>query len=284
MSNSSRVLETGLNQITQHYGNKGHSGVDLVKYKGQIDNIIAHSDGTIIFCQTGMTNNNQVGNNASYGNCVKIRHNNGMCTLYAHLAGVKVRMNQKVSKGQIIGLMGNTGNSTAAHLHFEVFDSNGRRINPEPYLNADLPGGSSNPGYTGTITYQAYNGKWESEVHKVDDTPEGYAGDGIHYISGVRAKPQYGEIKIKSHILNGGWLNEVSSKDYVTNDTQNSNTYSGIYEKPLDAIMFTTTVGYIDARVKTKRGYLPWVRFYKTFNETIYVGNFGEPILGLQIK
>lgn len=140
------------------------------------------------------------------------------------------------------------------------------------------------PDYTGTITYQAYDGKWEKEVNKCDNTAEGYAGDSIHFISGVRAKPQYGEIKTKSHILNGGWLNEISSNNYKANDTQNADSYSGIYEKPLDAIMFTTTKGYIDARVKTKRGWLPWVRFYKTFNEKIYVGNFGEPILGIQMK
>lgn len=141
------------------------------------------------------------------------------------------------------------------------------------------------PDYTGTITYQTYdNGRWEKEVSKCDNTPEGYAGDSIHFISGVRAKPQFGEIKTKSHILNGEWLDEVSSKNYVANDTQDGNTYSGIYDKPLDAIMFTTTKGYIDARALTKRGWLPWVRFYKTFNDKIYIGNFGEPILGLQMK
>ena len=56
MSNLSRVLQTGSNQITQHYGN-GHNGVDLVKYNGQLDNIIAHSSGKVIWVQTGQRNN-----------------------------------------------------------------------------------------------------------------------------------------------------------------------------------------------------------------------------------
>ncbi len=279
MSNSSRVLETGANQITQHYGNN-HTGVDLVKYKGQIDNIIAHSDGTIIFCQTGMTNNNQVGNNASYGNCVKIRHDNGMCTLYAHLASVKVKINQRVSKGQIIGLMGNTGNSTAAHLHFEVFNSNGARTNPEPYLNADLPGGSSNPGYTGTITYQAFTNKWLPEVTKCDNTPNGYAGIGNEFITGFRCKPQYGEIVYEAHALNGAWLGEVNSRDYKTNDVNNGLSYAGIYGTPIDAIRIKSTCGFVKYRVKTaSRGWLPWVIQYED-----YAGNFGEPIIGLQME
>lgn len=205
-----------------------------------------------------------------------------MYTLYAHLADVRVNINQRVEKGQELGYMGNTGNSYGTHLHFEVFDAKNQRINPEPYLDSDLP--NTDEDYTGVITYQAYDGKWEKEVNKCDNTAEGYAGDSIHFISGVRAKPQYGEIKIKSHILNGSWLTEVSSKDYKANDTQDASSYSGIYEWALDAIMFTTTKGYIDARALTSKGWLPWVRFYKTFNEKIYIGNFGEPIIGLQMK
>lgn len=142
----------------------------------------------------------------------------------------------------------------------------------------------TNPDYTGVITYQVYDGKWEKEVNKCDNTNEGYAGDSINFISGVRAKPQFGEIKIKSHIINKGWLEEVSSKDYKSDDIQDGNSYSGIYTQPIDAVMFTTTRGYIDARALTKSGWLPWVRFYNNFDENIYIGNFGETILGLQMK
>ena len=274
----SRVLKTGQNQITQHYGNKGHTGVDLVKYKSQTDGIIAHSSGKVIFCQTGMTHNNEVGNNASYGNCVKILHDNGYYTLYAHLANVNVKLNQYVQKGQDIGYMGNTGNSSAAHLHFEVFNNNNVRINPEPYLDSDLP--NSSTSYTGTITYQAYTNKWLPEVHKCDNTPNGYAGIGNEFITGFRCKPQYGEIIYEAHELNGAWLGEVNSKDYKTNDTNNGLSYAGIYGKPIDAIRIKSTKGFVKYRVKTaRRGWLPYVIQYED-----YAGNFGEPIIGLQME
>ena len=278
----SRVLKTGQNQITQHYGNRGHSGVDVVKYSGQTDTIIAHSAGKVVFCQKGMTHNNEVGNNASYGNCVKIRHDNGYYTLYAHLADVRVGLGQYVKQGQDLGYMGNTGNSTACHLHFEVFNANNQRINPEPYLDADLPGTST--GYTGKITYQAFaNGHWYPEVSKCDNTKNGYAGDKQNFISGVRTKPEHGVIYTQSHVINKGWQSEISSVDYKTNDTKNANSYSGIYNEPIDGINFWCTEGYIDARALTSRGWLPWVRFYNTKSDN-YIGNLGEPILAFQMK
>jgi len=67
--------------------------------------------------------------NGGYGNEVRIRHNSGMTTLYAHLASYSVRAGQTVKRGQIIGRVGSTGRSTGAHLHFGLI-SNGRYINP----------------------------------------------------------------------------------------------------------------------------------------------------------
>ena len=133
----SRILKSGNNQITTKYS-IGHKAVDLVKYRSQLDTIVAHSDGTVTFCQTGKKNNKLAVGNASYGNCVKIDHGNGYATLYAHLALVYVKNGQKVKKGQEIGTMGNTGRSFGAHLHFEV-RQNDSRIDPTPYLEADLP-------------------------------------------------------------------------------------------------------------------------------------------------
>lgn len=143
---------------------------------------------------------------------------------------------------------------------------------------------TSEPDYTGVITYQAYdNGRWEKEVNRCDNTADGYAGDSVHYISGARAKPQFGIIYTQSHIKDKDWLEEVSSLNYKTNDIQNSNSYSGIYGEPIDAIKFRCTKGYIDARALTKRGWLPWVRFNSNHTDN-YIGNFGEPILGWQMK
>lgn len=277
---NSRVLQNKDNLITQEYGN-GHSGIDIVGVGHTADNIIAHSDGTVIFCQTGYKNNKGSTGNASYGNCVKIQHANGYYTLYAHLASVNVKLNDTVKQGQVLGMMGNTGNSYGTHLHFEVW-KNGTRINPKPYINADLYGNIiTNGGCTGTITYQAYAGKWLSEVSKADNTANGYAGTGDTAISAFRCKPQNGEIIYEGSILNGNWLGAVNSKDY---NSGNVNSYAGILGKPLDRIRIKSTQGYVDYRVKTKEdGWLPWVRgFGDKSNE--YAGIKGHAIIGIQMK
>lgn len=159
----SRVLRTGNNKITNSYENhKGWSkGVDVVKSQGQIDDIIAHSEGTIIKVINYMTGTNKQNDNEGmgYGNYVMILHNEKyqgryVVTLYAHLAKVDERIIEgyHINKGQLIGRMGNTGNSYGEHLHFEVRlfgevpnatnlhdTSKFVWIDPTPYLDADLP-------------------------------------------------------------------------------------------------------------------------------------------------
>ena len=68
-----------------------------------------------------------------YGKYVKIRHANGLVTTYSHLNTIGVVAGQKVSRGQLIGRVGNTGNSSGPHLHFEVI-KNGVRVNPLNYV------------------------------------------------------------------------------------------------------------------------------------------------------
>ena len=134
----SRVLKTGENQITQKFGGS-HYGVDVVKKPSSLDSIIAHTAGTVILMASGKKNDTKATGTASYGNYVKIDHGNGYATLYAHMDTVAVKKGQAVTKGQVIGTMGNTGRSFGAHLHFEVRKDN-VRIDPTPYLDADLPG------------------------------------------------------------------------------------------------------------------------------------------------
>ena len=68
-----------------------------------------------------------------YGNKIIIDHNNGLRTLYAHLASIDVSVGQIVGQGQHIGVKGSTGYSTGIHLHFEVH-VNGAAVNPRSYL------------------------------------------------------------------------------------------------------------------------------------------------------
>lgn len=86
---------------------RGHHGVDIALHTGEP--IHAAFGGTVrIASRMG-----------GYGNCVVVRHPNGLETLYGHLSKINVHANQHVAAGEVIGLGGNTGNSTGPHLHFE---------------------------------------------------------------------------------------------------------------------------------------------------------------------
>ncbi|MET3507868.1 peptidoglycan DD-metalloendopeptidase family protein [Halalkalibacter oceani] len=111
--------------ISSYQGNRWgrfHRGIDIARPSNY--DILAADNGTVTFA----------GQQGGYGNVVKINHNNGMETLYAHLRSIDVQVGQTVAQGQKIGVMGTTGNSTGIHLHFEVTE-NGQLKNPMDYLN-----------------------------------------------------------------------------------------------------------------------------------------------------
>jgi murein DD-endopeptidase MepM/ murein hydrolase activator NlpD len=72
-----------------------------------------------------------------YGNMITINHGFGYRTLYAHISEFKVRQGQAVKRGDIIGYVGNTGTSTAPHLHYEVIKNNDK-VNPINFFFNDL--------------------------------------------------------------------------------------------------------------------------------------------------
>jgi murein DD-endopeptidase MepM/ murein hydrolase activator NlpD len=96
---------------------KAHLGTDFGAKRGTP--ILAAADGKVIFS----------GWMRGYGNVIKIQHDDGYVTLYAHQSRRKAQVGDKVKKGQIIGFVGSTGRSTGPHLHFGLY-KNGRAINP----------------------------------------------------------------------------------------------------------------------------------------------------------
>ncbi len=108
--------------ISQGYWG-GHRAIDIA---GRIGAGVSAADGGFVTTAGG-------GWNGGYGNYVVIDHGNGFSTLYGHLTAIYVNAGETVSAGQQIGTMGNTGNSTGPHLHFEViYQGYGR--NPYNYL------------------------------------------------------------------------------------------------------------------------------------------------------
>lgn len=93
--------------------------------------------GTEIFSSGNGIVKKVVRSSRGYGNYVIIDHGYGYETLYAHLSGFKVRTEQRINRGDIIGFVGNTGRSTGPHLHYEVHYK-GRPVNPKDYYYMDL--------------------------------------------------------------------------------------------------------------------------------------------------
>jgi murein DD-endopeptidase MepM/ murein hydrolase activator NlpD len=104
-----------------------HTGIDMVEPFGSP--VYAADDGVVAL----------VGSSSSgYGNYVVIAHSGGLDTLYGHLSTAVVTVGQVVTQGQPVGLEGSTGNSTGAHLHFEL-RINQKPIDPTPYLPPGPP-------------------------------------------------------------------------------------------------------------------------------------------------
>lgn len=101
-------------KITTLYGEKGnwacgwHTGVDLVALEDK--NVYAIAPGKVEYVRDG----------GAYGKHIRVLHNNGMVSLYAHLASIEVKKWDEVSCNTVLGIEGSSGNSSGKHLHLEV--------------------------------------------------------------------------------------------------------------------------------------------------------------------
>lgn len=114
--------------IYQGFGS-GHKGYDISGGGIYGAPIVAASSGTVIFAGYGTAANSH----NRYGYCVDIDHGSGIATRYAHCSALTVSTGDYVTEGQVIGYVGNTGESYGAHLHFEV-RVNGVAVNPGSYV------------------------------------------------------------------------------------------------------------------------------------------------------
>ena len=98
-----------------------HPGIDVSVPRGT--SVVAPADGVVVFC----------GARAGYGNAMMLDHGFGVVTRYGHLDGYNVRPGQRVQRGDVIAFSGNTGRSTAPHLHYEVWVNDQMR-NPIEFI------------------------------------------------------------------------------------------------------------------------------------------------------
>lgn len=109
--------------VSSYWGDgRGHEAVDIASKVGVP--VLSVKDGYVESINSS---------GSGYGQHFVINHGNGLKTLYAHCSKLYVNVGDKVSQGEVVGLVGNTGRSTGPHLHFEVF-VNGGRVNPCSYL------------------------------------------------------------------------------------------------------------------------------------------------------
>ena len=251
-----RVFEDNYNYtITQKY-KVTHKALDIVGKPKKIVNVVAHSDGVVTWVQKGKKNNKLAVGNASYGNAVKIKHNDGFYTLYAHM-----KDNIKVKKGQFLGTLSDSGRAWGAHLHWELRNTKDKKINPTPYLNKDLP-----------TYYQVYDNKKNKWLSKVEIGSSDYAGNFGNPISAFRTESAslyraYDMIKKK-------WLPTCKSfSDYAGNLGNN-----------IGAIAIKSDKLKYRVRLRKEKRWLGWVTGYdiKDFNNG-FAGNLNEEIDAIQI-
>lgn len=121
---SGGVPMAGYTYISSYYGKRGsgnHTGVDFAAPAGT--SIYAWKSGIVTF----------VGWSGGYGKFIIVKHDDGTVSRYGHCSGYACYQGQRVEKGQTIGYVGTTGNSTGNHLHFEI-QINGCFVNPLNYL------------------------------------------------------------------------------------------------------------------------------------------------------
>ena len=112
-------------RVSSKFGKRGkahHDGIDIPARSGA--NIIASDDGKVAFA----------GKMRGYGRIIVVKHDGGYHTVYAHNQKNYVKKGQRVSRGEVIALVGSSGRSTGPHVHFEIRKNN-RSRNPASYIS-----------------------------------------------------------------------------------------------------------------------------------------------------
>lgn len=129
------ISNEDLKRVSSGFGMRMHPVLKIPKFHEGQD--FTAPTGTDIYATGNGTVTKVSKERFGFGYHVIINHGYGFETIYAHMSQILVRENQKVKRGDVIGLVGSTGTSTAPHLHYEVI-KNGNKIDPVNYYYQDL--------------------------------------------------------------------------------------------------------------------------------------------------
>ncbi len=129
------MREDRIDHIASGYGMRFHPIYRVLKMHSGID--FTADVGTPVHATGAGTVKRVEKDRSGYGHNVLVDHGHGYKSLYAHLSDFKVREGERVERGQVIGLSGNSGTSTGPHLHYEVIEK-GKKVDPVDYFFSDL--------------------------------------------------------------------------------------------------------------------------------------------------
>lgn len=184
---------------------KFHAGLDISGGRGLGNvNVIAAKDGTVVYssakneeqCPSGKGQSNCGG---GYGNYIIIQHTDGNYTLYGHLyeSSITVSEGESVTQGQVIAKMGSSGNSTGAHLHFEIREGQNSRnsaVDPLNYVST-----SDTRPANASDKLVKYIEKWEGHTQIIGDSYKVVnIGDGVRTVgAGVTLESNASKFKAR---------------------------------------------------------------------------------------
>lgn len=225
-----------------------HTGQD---YNCSNDTLVAPASGTI---QRSRWDN-------SYGYYIVIATDDGWVILMAHMANTpKVSEGQRVTAGQQVGVMGNTGNSTGKHLHLEVQSSgtwayNRNLQDPRQYIDLNNYGGTTPPPVEGSDVYR--NGSTREYVYSTWSSCNAQSGDYIGYLDPYETCNVYGVYEGNYIVVyNAGSTKKVGFVKYNGGNPnpywnprpyQNGSTNEPVYRSLADAQSQANSIGYLYA-------------------------------------
>lgn len=224
-----RVLKNNVHYLTSDYKTRNkarntHNGMDMIGKFYACDYIVAIDEGKVVTSAYSQT----------AGYYVEIEHNNGAISRYLHMkkGSVKVSKGEYVTKHQVIGYMGKTGDSTGNHLHFGV-KVNGNHVDPKPYLMGEKLFDSDDCLNSCETIYTVKKGDTLSKIAKKYNTTH-------------KVLASYNGIKNPNKINVGQKIKIPGSRDKITYVVKSGDTLSAIAKK------YKTTITKIASDNKIK--------------------------------